>query len=67
MTKSSEIKEEVEQTIKQVKLESSAKVQSKNLSGGQKRRLSLAIALIAHSKIVLLDEPTSGMDLTARR
>ncbi|CAG9334830.1 unnamed protein product [Blepharisma stoltei] len=32
-----------------------------------KRKLSLAMALIADSPIVLLDEPTSGMDLTARR
>ena len=39
----------------------------KFLSGGQKRKLQLAIALIGDSKIVLLDEPTSGMDLTARR
>ena len=40
---------------------------SENLSGGQKRKLQLAMALIADSEIVLLDEPTSGMDLTARR
>ena len=38
-----------------------------SLSGGQKRKLQLAIALLGNSKIVLLDEPTSGMDPTARR
>lgn len=40
---------------------------SKNLSGGQKRRLSVGIAFIGNSKVVLLDEPTSGMDTSARR
>lgn len=38
-----------------------------NLSGGQKRKLQLAIALLGDAKIVLLDEPSSGMDPTARR
>jgi ATP-binding cassette, subfamily A (ABC1), member 3 len=40
---------------------------AENLSGGSRRKLSVAIALIGGSKLVLLDEPTSGMDLSARR
>jgi len=40
---------------------------SKALSGGNRRKLCVALALVADSKLVLLDEPTAGMDLTARR
>ena len=37
------------------------------LSGGQKRKLCVAMALIGNSKIVLLDEPTRGLDVYSRR
>ena len=40
---------------------------SGKLSGGMKRRLSVAIALIGNSKLVMLDEPTSGVDPVSRR
>lgn len=37
------------------------------LSGGMKRRLSIAISFIGNSKTVVLDEPTSGVDPCSRR
>jgi len=40
--------------------------QAGNYSGGNKRKLSVAIALIGNPKIVILDEPSSGMDPEAR-
>ncbi|KAM5227715.1 phospholipid-transporting ATPase ABCA3-like [Ctenodactylus gundi] len=40
---------------------------SKSLSGGMKRKLSIIIALIGGSKVVIADEPTSGMDAASRR
>ena len=40
---------------------------SASLSGGMKRKLCVAIALIGNSKVVILDEPTSGMDPYSRR
>ncbi|XP_055936662.1 retinal-specific phospholipid-transporting ATPase ABCA4-like [Argiope bruennichi] len=38
-----------------------------DLSGGVKRKLSIGIAIVGGSKVLLLDEPTSGMDVEARR
>jgi ABC-type multidrug transport system ATPase subunit len=40
---------------------------TKNLSGGMKRKLSLAMALVSQPKVVVLDEPTSGLDVESRR
>ncbi|KAK7199514.1 ATP-binding cassette subfamily A, member 1 [Novymonas esmeraldas] len=40
---------------------------SKALSGGQKRKLSVAVAFVGGSRLVFLDEPTAGMDVGARR
>lgn len=40
---------------------------SGNLSGGNKRKLSVSIAMIGNPKIVFLDEPSTGMDPKTRR
>lgn len=39
----------------------------KLLSGGSRRKLSLALALVGGSSVIFLDEPTSGMDAMSRR
>jgi ATP-binding cassette subfamily A (ABC1) protein 3 len=58
---------ECEKILKEADLEKYRDVCAGKLSGGNKRKLSVAIALVGGSKLVLLDEPTSGMDITARR
>jgi len=62
-----EIDEEIDVLIKDLNLDSKRNVLSKDLSGGYKRKLCLGIALVGGSKVVFLDEPSSGMDVTARR
>ncbi|XP_029692140.1 ATP-binding cassette sub-family A member 3 [Takifugu rubripes] len=58
---------EVDRIIQILNLEDKRHSRSKTLSGGMKRKLSIGIALIGDSKVVMLDEPTSGMDPSARR
>lgn len=40
---------------------------TKELSGGMKRKLSLAMAIVTAPKVLVLDEPTSGLDVESRR
>jgi ABC-2 type transport system ATP-binding protein len=58
---------DVEETISIVGLEEAAEQRANKLSGGQQRRLDLALALVGDPELVFLDEPTTGFDPAARR
>ena len=57
----------VDEVIALVGLQEKAGARVKSLSGGQKRRLDLGIALVGDPQLVFLDEPTTGFDPAARR
>ncbi len=57
----------VDEVIALVGLQEKASARVKTLSGGQKRRLDLGIALVGDPDLVFLDEPTTGFDPAARR
>jgi len=58
---------DVDEVIALVGLEEKSGSRVKTLSGGQKRRLDLGVALIGDPELVFLDEPTTGFDPAARR
>eukprot|EP01091_Cochliopodium_minus_P001939 TRINITY_DN1188_c0_g2_i2.p1 TRINITY_DN1188_c0_g2~~TRINITY_DN1188_c0_g2_i2.p1 ORF type:complete len:1683 (-),score=415.80 TRINITY_DN1188_c0_g2_i2:354-4655(-) len=57
----------VEKALKEFGLFKFSNRLSKDLSGGMKRRLSVAISLIGNSQIIFLDEPSTGLDPVSRR
>jgi ABC-2 type transport system ATP-binding protein len=58
---------DVDEVVALVGLEEKANARVKSLSGGQKRRLDLGLALVGDPDLVFLDEPTTGFDPQARR
>ncbi|WP_407320210.1 ABC transporter ATP-binding protein [Isoptericola halotolerans] len=53
--------------LEQFGLTEMARKQTGALSGGQKRRLAVALSLVGRPRVVLLDEPTTGLDVSARQ
>ncbi|KAH0625886.1 hypothetical protein JD844_034241 [Phrynosoma platyrhinos] len=62
-----QVEDEMEQIIQDVGLPHKRQEQTKHLSGGMQRKLSVAIAFVGGSKVVILDEPTAGVDPYSRR
>jgi ABC-2 type transport system ATP-binding protein len=58
---------DVDEVIERVGLAGKAKARTKTLSGGQRRRLDLALGIIGDPDLLFLDEPTTGFDPSARR
>ena len=59
--------EEIRSLIVDVSLAPDKNKLAGSLSGGNRRKLSVAISICGNSRLILLDEPTAGMDLSARR
>ncbi|XP_066148886.1 cholesterol transporter ABCA5-like [Euwallacea fornicatus] len=64
---SKNIDHEVTRTLQDIDLVDKANTRAIHLSGGQKRKLSVGIAIIGDPKIIILDEPTAGVDPYSRR
>ncbi|KAK5642705.1 hypothetical protein RI129_008872 [Pyrocoelia pectoralis] len=62
-----EVSKEIEKYLCLLELTQKAKTQSVKLSGGMKRKLSVCVALCGDSQVVMCDEPSAGMDPSARR
>jgi ABC-2 type transport system ATP-binding protein len=57
----------LDELLEQVGLAEKSRARVKTLSGGQQRRLDLALGIVGNPELVFLDEPTTGFDPSARR
>uniref|UniRef100_A0A8C3LPF8 P-type phospholipid transporter n=1 Tax=Chrysolophus pictus TaxID=9089 RepID=A0A8C3LPF8_CHRPC len=62
-----EAEQELEMMLEDMGLTHKRNEEAQNLSGGMQRKLSVAIAFVGEAKVVVLDEPTSGVDPYSRR
>ena len=62
-----EAEERAEEELKRAHLWEKAQVMSRTLSGGMKRRLMIARAMMTRPRLLILDEPTAGVDIEIRR
>ncbi len=60
-------RQNAEESLKQLDLWPKRRVMARELSGGMKRRLMIARALVNRPKLLILDEPTAGVDIEIRR
>ena len=60
-------KQDVNELLKTVALDHRRSITARKLSGGEKRKLGLALALVGQPDLLFLDEPTTGLDAQARR
>ena len=60
------LKERIAEALKVTGLEDTKKKKVKKFSGGMKRRLNIAVAILHHPKVLILDEPTVGVDPQSR-
>nr|XP_034363275.1 ATP-binding cassette sub-family A member 9 [Arvicanthis niloticus] len=61
-----EVEQEVQQVLRDLEMENIQDILAQNLSGGQKRKLTFGIAILGDPQVLLLDEPTAGLDPLSR-